>query len=374
MKNFFIQFIQKNKIILYLSAALVFTSVPLSVFAAEESAQTNSSPSESTPAVPSNPNEPQSSVSSEAASSEAASSEASKPDSSNTESSVTVELPSQETSSSQAPSSEPPADTVITPLPEPSPLPTPSEQPDNTIQTDVIPMQATFYAATKTGLNVRSGPSTDHDKIGTLKYGQQITVTGKTADNWYQIQYSGGIGYVLADYVSDTPISIADTPDTPNPDTGINEIQPDDSQTSNTENADTPSVSDDLPSLEENPDEENDEIISTETEIIKTTKLFGAPVIIMLVAAIIGVIALIGYSLYSLFKKDNSVVNEYPESEYYEDDSEYYNEEYYEDTAYQDSDYTDDNDYEEEQYMENEYADDEYYENDYPESDDNRRN
>ena len=78
-------------------------------------------------------------------------------------------------------------------------------------------MQSTVYAATQNGLNVRSGPSTKHSKIGTLKYGQEITLTGKTADNWYQIKYAGTVGYILADYVSSTPLTGTEQPDNESP-------------------------------------------------------------------------------------------------------------------------------------------------------------
>ena len=99
---------------------------------------------------------------------------------------------------------EAPSDTVtITPLPNPADQGT----------FDVTPMQSTVYAASQKGLNVRSGPSTSHSKLGTLKYGQEITVTGKTSDNWYQVQYSGSVGYVNADFVSDTPPVSTQTPD-----------------------------------------------------------------------------------------------------------------------------------------------------------------
>lgn len=65
------------------------------------------------------------------------------------------------------------------------------------------------YAATGSvntdRLNVRSGPGTTYQKIGTLTANSQITinssVTGDDGYVWYQISYGGGTGYVRSDYV-----------------------------------------------------------------------------------------------------------------------------------------------------------------------------
>jgi formylglycine-generating enzyme required for sulfatase activity len=51
-----------------------------------------------------------------------------------------------------------------------------------------------------TNTNVRSGPSSDTDKIGELAEGSSVQVTGQVVDkNWYQIDNpTGGVGYVYA--------------------------------------------------------------------------------------------------------------------------------------------------------------------------------
>lgn len=243
--------------------------------------------------------------------------------------------------------------TTVTPLPEPGP----ADQ--DTVE--ITPMQSTVYAASAKGLNVRSGPSTTHSKLGTLKYGQEITVTGKTADNWYQIQYAGGIGYVLADFVSPTPPANAQTPAPETPDTNTVETPPDESP-------------DDV--LNSEPQSEGTPSEGGNTAVI--SRLIETPVVVGLVAAIIGVIALIAYSVYSLFKKDTNAGDEYYEDEYCEDDDPYSDDNYYDDELlYPDDEYYEENEpypddecYEGNEYDTDQYSDDNYYEDDNPYSDD----
>ncbi len=51
-------------------------------------------------------------------------------------------------------------------------------------------------------VNVRKGPSTDYDKIGTVRVGETILVTGETADGWYRVTYQGQEGYIYGKYMS----------------------------------------------------------------------------------------------------------------------------------------------------------------------------
>jgi len=310
-----------QKIIIYISAAVLFTAAPaLSVYAAETPLPTetpDTSPVETAP-IPEIPALP--------------------------ETAPIPEIPvSPET---------PNTDTVtVTPLPDPST----ADQDVN----EVTPMQSTMYAASQKGLNVRSGPSTNHSKLGMLQYGTQITVTGKTADNWYQIQYSGGVGYVFADYVSSTPPSTPQNPATQNPavqdpaleNSDINAEVPPAETPNNTADNETPS--------------EDSTIEEGNADI--TTPLIGTPVVVALAAAIVGVIALIGYSVYGLFKKDYNTIDEYYEDESYEQD-EYYEDEQYSDDEYYENDeqYSDDEYYEDDE----QYSDDEYYEDEESYSDD----
>lgn len=67
------------------------------------------------------------------------------------------------------------------------------------------------FAATQSGtvaieaLNVRSGPGTLNQAIGTLYAGQTVTIEGTEKDymgtTWYRISWQGGSGYVSADYI-----------------------------------------------------------------------------------------------------------------------------------------------------------------------------
>lgn len=51
-------------------------------------------------------------------------------------------------------------------------------------------------------VNVRKGPGTDYDKIGTVREGNTVTITGKTHDGWYRIEYEGEQGFIYGQYVS----------------------------------------------------------------------------------------------------------------------------------------------------------------------------
>ena len=76
---------------------------------------------------------------------------------------------------------------------EPTPPPTPAAE-----QVQVEDMNESYQVLTNT--NVRSGPSSDSDKIGELAQGSQVQVTGRVVDmNWYRIAIpAGGVGYVYA--------------------------------------------------------------------------------------------------------------------------------------------------------------------------------
>lgn len=50
-------------------------------------------------------------------------------------------------------------------------------------------------------VNVRKGPSTDFERVGALKYAQEITVTGQADTNWYEIMYGEEKAYVSNKYL-----------------------------------------------------------------------------------------------------------------------------------------------------------------------------
>ena len=51
-------------------------------------------------------------------------------------------------------------------------------------------------------LNIRKGPSTSYERIGSLTEGQKVTVTSTASNGWYKIQTSSGkVGYVSPKYL-----------------------------------------------------------------------------------------------------------------------------------------------------------------------------
>ncbi len=50
-------------------------------------------------------------------------------------------------------------------------------------------------------VNVRKGPSTDFERIGALRRGQEITVTGQADTDWYEIQYGEDTAFVSNKYL-----------------------------------------------------------------------------------------------------------------------------------------------------------------------------
>ncbi len=52
-------------------------------------------------------------------------------------------------------------------------------------------------------VNVRKGPSTDFERIGGLKSGQEVTATGQADNGWYEIFYGEEKAYVSGKYLQD---------------------------------------------------------------------------------------------------------------------------------------------------------------------------
>ena len=67
-------------------------------------------------------------------------------------------------------------------------------------------MSTTMYA--KSSVNVRSLPSTDGSRLGSLAKNQAVTVTGQCNETgWYRIAYDNGEAYVSNKYLSDTAVA-----------------------------------------------------------------------------------------------------------------------------------------------------------------------
>ena len=72
----------------------------------------------------------------------------------------------------------------------------------------VTEVTATKYATQS--VNVRSGPSTDYDKIGGLTTNQEVQVTGQASTGWYRFTWTDGReAYVSDRYVSDSKVEVA---------------------------------------------------------------------------------------------------------------------------------------------------------------------
>jgi uncharacterized protein YraI len=52
-------------------------------------------------------------------------------------------------------------------------------------------------------VNVRNGAGTDYDKVGKLKWGSNVSVTGETDNGWYEVSYNDSVAFVKGDYMVD---------------------------------------------------------------------------------------------------------------------------------------------------------------------------
>jgi uncharacterized protein YraI len=55
-----------------------------------------------------------------------------------------------------------------------------------------------------TDVNIRSGPSADHDRIGSLQAGARAGISGVTKSGWTQVVTDGRAGWVMSTYLSKT--------------------------------------------------------------------------------------------------------------------------------------------------------------------------
>lgn len=79
--------------------------------------------------------------------------------------------------------------------------PTPSEDPEPS-QAPVAGTPTNQAGYVNDGpLNVRSGPGTDYDRIGSLSQGAAVTIT-EVLDGWYKITSGDTVGYVSAQYIT----------------------------------------------------------------------------------------------------------------------------------------------------------------------------
>ncbi|WP_144460664.1 SH3 domain-containing protein [Siminovitchia fortis] len=81
------------------------------------------------------------------------------------------------------------------------------------------------YIVTANSLNVRSGNSTKFSSLGSLKKNNQVTVTGKTSNNWYQFKFKGKTGYVSGAYLKAKPVAAKPAAKKPAPAAKNNQIK-----------------------------------------------------------------------------------------------------------------------------------------------------
>lgn len=89
-----------------------------------------------------------------------------------------------------------------TPAPAPKPTPTPAPTPAPTPETPAI--QGTLTVTASAGLNVRTQPSINGVRLGTLLYGTTASYIGQQ-NGWYQINYGNSTGWVSGDWVTTSP-------------------------------------------------------------------------------------------------------------------------------------------------------------------------
>ena len=75
----------------------------------------------------------------------------------------------------------------------------------------VTEMNKTMYA--KQSVNLRSGPSTDYGKVGSLTTNTAVAVTGQANNGWYRINFNDGVAFVSNNYLSDTKVEITSPDD-----------------------------------------------------------------------------------------------------------------------------------------------------------------
>jgi uncharacterized protein YgiM (DUF1202 family) len=92
---------------------------------------------------------------------------------------------------------------AFAPTGTPIPAPTPSAAPILAITPSPTPSRIVRHISAKSA-NVRSGPSTDYDKIETLKKGDTVVVLGSGVNGWSRIETpSGAVGYISEKLLSD---------------------------------------------------------------------------------------------------------------------------------------------------------------------------
>lgn len=81
------------------------------------------------------------------------------------------------------------------------------------LENDVLLLELTdIRVKSISGVNVRSGPGTGYDKIGSLAASAEAVMTGICSNEWVRIDLNGDTGYVLMDYLesADPEVSLSE--------------------------------------------------------------------------------------------------------------------------------------------------------------------
>ncbi|WP_434796474.1 SH3 domain-containing protein [Terrisporobacter vanillatitrophus] len=76
-----------------------------------------------------------------------------------------------------------------------------------TITTNKPEPSETPYSTTGTAndnINVRKGPDTTYNKVGSLRKNTKVTIVAKSSNNWYKIKFNNGYAYVSSQYITIT--------------------------------------------------------------------------------------------------------------------------------------------------------------------------
>ncbi len=71
---------------------------------------------------------------------------------------------------------------------------------------EVVEVETTLYA--QKSVNVRSIPSTDGEKLGTLGINEEITALGEVVDGWQKVRYKDVVAYISAEYLGTKKVEI----------------------------------------------------------------------------------------------------------------------------------------------------------------------
>jgi hypothetical protein len=78
-----------------------------------------------------------------------------------------------------------------------------------------INLNATDFYQTTGNLNLRSGPSSQFNLIGTIKNGEKVTLIEKTNSRWFKIEYNGKIGFLSSKFLTPVATEIPKVLETP---------------------------------------------------------------------------------------------------------------------------------------------------------------